>query len=69
MSSGPTLTGGDDWRKTQRTNVVLTKKDWCTYKGECLKDYDVNIAEFNFCLFCKWRAPLHIPKILAMEKK
>lgn len=66
MSSGPTFTGGSEnhggW-----INVQISKKDWCSYDGECKVDKVVNRQDL--CLFCIYRKKLDIPKIIERNKK
>lgn len=62
MSTEPTgITGS--FKKMKRTNLNLSKKDWCSYiyKTECNENLD---AYNHLCYYCKYRKLLDIPKML-----
>ena len=65
MSTEPAGTNGN-FKKVKRTSLKLTKKDWCSYVGECNEKLDVNN---DLCLYCKYRKLLDIPKMLNERKK
>jgi hypothetical protein len=65
MSSGPTYTGRASENYGNWVSVKISKDDWCTYDGECNVDKVVNRQDL--CLFCKYRKPLDIPKMIKKE--
>lgn len=62
MSTGQTGTTGH-FKHLKRTNLHLTKKDWCgyIYITECNENFD---ADNHLCYHCKYRKLLDIPKML-----
>jgi hypothetical protein len=67
MSGGPTYTGSSTKCYGGWVSVQVTKDDWCTYDGECKVDKVVNRRDL--CLFCKYRKPLDIPKLIERNRK
>ena len=59
----------DAIKATQRTylNVVVTRKDWCSYEGECLIN-DVVFHKHNLCVMCEHRKIFDVPKMLKEER-
>jgi len=45
----------------KRVNLDLTRKDWCSYKGECLQRLNVTNG---LCYHCRYKIPLDIPKMI-----
>ena len=60
MSTEPT--GADGTLKyVRRTNLVLTRKDWCEYNETCYEYLNLN---GNLCYHCKYKKDFDIPKLL-----
>ncbi len=60
MSTGPAGTNGN-FKVMKRTNLNLSKKDWCIYTSECNEKLD---AYNHLCYYCKYREFLDIPEML-----
>lgn len=65
MSTGPTGANGH-FKVIKRTNLNLTRKDWCGYIYECKEQLDSNS---NLCDYCKYKKLLDIPKMLEAKKQ
>jgi hypothetical protein len=60
MSTGQTGVNGK-LKQVRRTNLVLTRKDWCEYNKTCYEDLNLN---GNLCYHCKYKKYFDIPKLL-----
>lgn len=65
MITEPTRTDGC-FKHLRRTNLYLTRKDWCGYIGMCYEELDSNS---NLCNHCKYKKVFDIPKMLSEVKK
>lgn len=64
MSTEPAGTNGH-FKHLRRTNLNLSKKDWCGYTGKCHVELD---SSSNLCVYCKYRKTFDIPKMLSGVK-
>ena len=63
MSKGPTGLGVE-FKAVKRTNVKISKKDWCIFEGDCYEEYNVK----HLCQHCIWKQKFDIPVILEDTK-
>jgi len=60
MSAGPILMKELKFKKYY--HLRLTKKDWCTYSGNC--PTEENLVDDSYCWLCKYAKKLDLPKLL-----
>lgn len=48
-------------------NFRIDRSQYCGYDGNCFVD-DVIITNSELCMYCKWRVPMDIQKMLESKK-
>lgn len=44
----------------RKINIILSKKDWCSYKGECKEGLNIK----SLCWNCRWMNKFDIPALV-----
>ena len=70
MSGGPVGVDGNSCTEATKydyVNLEISEKEWCTYRGDCDKEYVSN--QKDICLFCQYRKDLNIPAMILAKMK